>query len=104
MRPGDTVLDIGSGSGTDVLYAALKVGPKGTVYGLDITPAMIAKARTNIAKSGARNVEVLEGDATKIPPPDGSVAGVTSDGARNRVPGRSRATPGSSWVSSGAWP
>src|SRR5207249_9269892 len=55
MRPGDAVVDIGSGSGTDVLYAALKVGPKGTVYGLDITPAMIAKARTNIAKTGARN-------------------------------------------------
>src|SRR3989442_13534137 len=67
MRPGDTVLDIGSGSGTDVLYATLKVGPKGTVYGLDITPAMIAKARTNIAKTGARNVQILEGDATKSP-------------------------------------
>jgi len=86
MRPGDTVLDIGSGSGTDVLYAALKVGPKGTVYGLDITPAMIAKARTNIAKTGARNVQILEGDATKIPLPDGSVDVVTSNGVLNLVP------------------
>jgi len=86
MRPGDTVLDIGSGSGTDVLYATLKVGPKGTVYGLDITPAMIAKARTNIAKTGARNVQILEGDATKIPLPDGSVDVVTSNGVLNLVP------------------
>src|SRR3989442_1617527 len=76
----------GSGSGTDVLYATLKVGPKGTVYGLDITPAMIAKARTNIAKTGARNVQILEGDATKIPLPDGSVDVVTSNGVLNLVP------------------
>ncbi len=86
VRPGDTVLDIGSGSGTDVLYAASKVGPKGTVYGLDITPAMIAKARTNIAKMGARNVRILEGDATSIPLPDGSVDVVTSNGVLNLVP------------------
>ena len=86
MRPGDAVVDIGSGSGTDVLYAALKVGPKGTVYGLDITPAMIAKARTNIAKTGARNVQILEGDATKIPLPDGSIDVVTSNGVLNLVP------------------
>jgi len=86
MRPGDTVLDIGSGSGTDVLYAALKVGPKGTVYGLDITPAMIAKARANIAKMDARNVEILEGDATNIPLPDASVDVVTSNGVLNLVP------------------
>jgi len=86
IRPGDTVLDIGSGSGTDVLFAALKVGPTGTVYGLDITPAMIAKARTNIAKMGARNVQILEGDATNIPLPDESVDVVTSNGVVNLVP------------------
>src|SRR5881397_4222258 len=86
MRPGDTVVDIGSGSGTDVLYTALKVGPKGTVYGLDITPAMIAKARTNIAKTGARNVQILEGDATRIPLPDASADVVTSNGVLNLVP------------------
>jgi len=86
IRPGDTVLDIGSGSGTDVLFAALKVGPTGMVYGLDITPAMIAKARTNIAKMGARNVQILEGDATNIPLPDESVDVVTSNGVVNLVP------------------
>ena len=86
IRPGDTVLDIGSGSGTDVLYASLTVGPSGTVRGLDITPAMIAKARGNIAKMGATNVEILEGDATKIPLPDASVDVVTSNGVLNLVP------------------
>ncbi len=86
IRPGDTVLDIGSGSGTDVLFASLKVGRSGKVYGLDITPAMIEKARANIAKMGARNVQILEGDATKIPLPDASVDVVTSNGVLNLVP------------------
>jgi len=86
IRPGDTVLDIGSGSGTDVLYASLKVGPAGKVYGLDITPAMIAKARANIERMAAGNVEILEGDATRIPLPDASVDVVTSNGVLNLVP------------------
>ena len=86
IRPGDTVLDIGSGSGTDVLYASLIVGPSGMVYGLDITPAMIAKARANIAKMATGNVQILEGDATKIPLPGASVDVVTSNGVLNLVP------------------
>ncbi|TLZ60617.1 MAG: methyltransferase domain-containing protein [Methanobacteriota archaeon] len=85
IRPGDTVLDIGSGSGTDVLYAALKAGAKGKIIGLDITPAMIAKARGNITAMGARNVEIREGNATKIPLPDASVDVVTSNGVLNLV-------------------
>jgi len=91
IRPGDTVLDIGSGSGTDVLYASLKVGPKGKVHGLDITPAMIAKARANIAKMGAKNVEIHEGAATNIPLPDASVDVVTSNGVLNLVPDKEAA-------------
>jgi len=91
IKPGDTVLDIGSGSGTDVLYALLKAGPTGKVYGLDITPAMIAKARGNIAAMGATNVEILEGDATKIPLPDASVDVVTSNGVLNLVPDKAAA-------------
>lgn len=86
IQAGDTVLDIGSGSGTDVLYASLRTGPKGTVFGLDITPAMIAKARANIEKMGAKNVTILEGEATKIPRPDGSIDVVTSNGVLNLVP------------------
>ena len=67
IEPGDAVLDVGSGSGTDILFAALKVGPKGSVTGVDMTPAMLAKARKNIDRAGARNVKVVEGNATAIP-------------------------------------
>src|SRR3989442_7311497 len=86
IHPGETVLDIGSGSGTDVLFASLKTGPSGKVYGLDITPAMIAKARGNIERIGAKNIEILAGDATDIPLPDSSVDVVTSNGVLNLVP------------------
>ena len=86
IRLGDTVLDIGSGSGTDVLYASLKTGRSGKVYGLDITPAMITKARANIARMGGKNVRILEGDATRIPLPDASADVVTSNGVLNLVP------------------
>src|SRR2546427_2945091 len=86
IRPGDTVLDIGSGSGTDVLYASLKTGRSGKVVGLDITPAMITKARANIERMGAKNVQILEGDATRIPLPDASADVVTSNGVLNLVP------------------
>lgn len=91
IRPGDTVLDIGSGSGTDVLYASLKVGTRGKVFGLDITPAMIAKARGNIERMGAKNVQILEGDATRIPLPDAHVDVVTSNGVLNLVPDKAAA-------------
>src|SRR5207247_9184448 len=70
IRPGVTVLDIGSGSGTDVLFASLKTGPGGKVFGLDITPAMIEQARGTIARMGGRHVEILVGTGTKIPLPD----------------------------------
>src|SRR2546430_8270709 len=86
IRPGDTVLDIGSGSGTDVLFASLKTGRSGKVFGLDITPAMITKARANIERLGAKNVQILEGDATRIPLPDASADVVTSNGVLNLVP------------------
>src|SRR6267143_25370 len=85
IKPGDAILDVGSGSGTDILFAALKVGPKGTVMGVDMTPAMIAKARKNIERAGAKNVRVVEGNATAIPVPTGSVNVVTSNGVLNLV-------------------
>lgn len=91
IRPGDTVLDVGSGSGTDVLYAAVQVGPEGRVYGVDFTPAMIAKARANIAAMGIDHAEILEGDATDIPLPDESVDVVTSNGVLNLVPDKEAA-------------
>jgi ubiquinone/menaquinone biosynthesis C-methylase UbiE/predicted DsbA family dithiol-disulfide isomerase len=91
IRPGHTVLDVGSGSGTDVLFSSLRTGPKGKVFGLDITDAMIEKARANIEKMGAKNVKILKGDATKIPLEDGSVDVVTSNGVLNLVPNKKQA-------------
>lgn len=91
IREGDRVLDIGSGSGTDVLIASLLVGPRGRVIGLDMTEAMLSKARTNAAKMGAKHVECLEGNAEKIPLPDASVDVVTSNGVLNLVPDKPRA-------------
>src|SRR5437867_8561252 len=77
---------IGSGSGTDVLIASLRTGPQGKVMGLDITDAMMEKARANIDKMGAKNVKIIKGDATEIPLDDGSVDVATSNGVLNLVP------------------
>ena len=88
---GDVVLDVGSGSGTDALIARLRAGPRSTVYGLDMTQAMLNKLRDNIDKAGATNVEPLEGNAEEIPLPDASVDVVTSNGVLNLVPDKPKA-------------
>ena len=91
IQVGDTVLDIGSGSGTDALIAAGLVGPEGRVICLDLTEAMRDKLRANAAAVGAVNLEVLAGNAEAIPLPDGSVDVVTSNGVLNLVPDKPRA-------------
>jgi SAM-dependent methyltransferase len=91
LRPGDTVLDIGSGAGTDALIAARMVGPKGKVYALDMTPAMVKKLRALAAALPAPNLEVVEANAESIPLPDASVDVVTSNGMLNLVPDKRRA-------------
>jgi len=83
---GDTVLDIGSGSGTDVLLAARTVGDRGYAIGLDMTAAMLEKLATCVTAAGVSNVRLLEGNAEKIPLPDASVDVVTSNGVLNLVP------------------
>jgi SAM-dependent methyltransferase len=88
---GDTVLDVGAGSGTDTLIASLLVGAEGKVYGLDMTPAMLEKQRRNIHEMGAPNVHPLSGNAEEIPLPDGCVDVVTSNGVLNLVPDKPRA-------------
>jgi len=91
IRTGDTVLDVGSGSGTDALIAATFVGPSGRVIGLDMTAAMRRKLERNARAMGAGPVEVLDGNAEEIPLPDASVDVVTSNGVINLVPDKPRA-------------
>ena len=79
LRPGETVLDLGSGGGIDVLLSAKRVGPAGKAYGLDMTDEMLALARENRAKSGLGNVEVLKGTIEAIPLPDASVDVIISN-------------------------
>jgi len=91
IREGDVILDVGSGSGTDTLIASTLTGPGGKVYGLDMTKAMLAKLRRNVAAMGAKNVAPIEGNAEEIPLPDASVDVVTSNGVLNLVPDKPRA-------------
>jgi SAM-dependent methyltransferase len=86
IRPGDTVLDIGSGSGTDALIAAKMTGESGVVYGLDMTRAMREKLQRIVAAKGIAHVRVIEGNAERIPLPDASIDVVTSNGVLNLVP------------------
>jgi arsenite methyltransferase len=79
LQPGQTVLDLGSGGGIDVLLSAKRVGPTGKVYGLDMTDEMLALARENQRKAGAPNVEFLKGTIEAIPLPDRSVDVIISN-------------------------
>ena len=79
LEPGQSVLDLGSGGGIDVLLSAKRVGPTGKAYGLDMTDEMLALARENQRKAGATNVEFLKGTIEQIPLPDNSVDVVISN-------------------------
>jgi SAM-dependent methyltransferase len=79
LRPGEVVLDLGSGGGIDVLLSARRVGPGGRAYGLDMTDEMLALARKNAAAAGATNVEFLKGQIEAIPLPDDHVDVVISN-------------------------
>jgi arsenite methyltransferase len=79
LKPGETVLDLGSGGGIDVLLSARRVGPNGKAYGLDMTDDMLALARENQRKSGIENVEFLKGEIESIPLPDRSVDVIISN-------------------------
>jgi arsenite methyltransferase len=79
LHAGETVLDLGSGAGADVLISARRVGPTGKVYGLDMTDEMLDLARANAAKAGASNVELLKGYIEEIPLPDDAVDVVISN-------------------------
>jgi arsenite methyltransferase len=79
LKPGETVLDLGSGGGIDVLLSAKRVGPTGKAYGLDMTDDMLALARENQRKAGVENVEFLKGEIEHIPLPDNSVDVIISN-------------------------
>jgi SAM-dependent methyltransferase len=79
LKEGETVLDLGSGGGIDVLLSAHRVGPSGKAYGLDMTDEMLALARENKKKADAQNVEFLKGEIEHIPLPDNSVDVVISN-------------------------
>jgi arsenite methyltransferase len=79
LRPGETVLDLGSGGGIDVLLSAKRVGPTGKAYGVDMTDEMLALANDNKRKAGVANVEFLKGEIEHIPLPDNSVDVIISN-------------------------
>ena len=79
LNAGETVLDLGSGGGIDVLLSAKRVGPSGKAYGLDMTDEMLALANENKRKAGAHNVEFLKGEIEHIPLPDNSVDVIISN-------------------------
>src|SRR5712692_5134278 len=79
LNPGETVLDLGSGGGIDVLLSARRVGPSGKAYGLDMTDEMLALANENKRKAGAENVEFLQGEIESIPLPDNTVDVIISN-------------------------
>ena len=83
ITPGQTVLDLGSGAGMDSLLAARRVGRAGKVIGVDVTEAMLAKARRNASALGVENVEFRRAEAADLPLPDGAVDVVISNGVFN---------------------
>lgn len=91
IQPGETVLDLGSGGGIDVLLSARRVGPTGKVYGLDMTDDMLALARENQRKAGITNVEFLKGEIEHIPLPDHSVDLIISNCVINLSPDKDQA-------------
>lgn len=86
LQPGETVLDLGSGGGIDVLLSAKRVGATGKVYGLDMTDEMLALARENQRKAGVENVEFLNGNLENMPLPDNSVNVIISNCVVNLSP------------------
>jgi arsenite methyltransferase len=86
LAPGERVLDLGSGAGTDSLVAAQMVGEQGHVTGIDMTQEMLAKARAVAAEMRATNVEFVEGEAERLPFPDASFDVVISNGVIDLVP------------------
>src|SRR6202021_913089 len=89
LRPGEVVVDLGSGGGLDVFLAAKRIGPEGRAIGIDMTTAMIERARVNHASGGYTNVEFYQSTIDRIPLPDASVDCVISNCVLNLAPDKS---------------
>jgi arsenite methyltransferase len=91
IEPGETILDLGCGSGIDTILAARRTGPAGRVIGLDFLPEMLERTAAAAAEAGLDNVETLEGEMEALPLPDDSVDHVISNGVINLSPRKARA-------------
>jgi len=91
IHKGETVLDIGCGAGIDLLLSAKRTGPSGRAIGVDMTGAMVERARQSAASAALAQVEVRQGDATRLPIADAGIDVVTSNGVINLVPEKERA-------------
>jgi SAM-dependent methyltransferase len=91
LNPGEVVLDVGSGAGTDLLLAARRIGPRGRAIGVDMTSAMRERAIAGAEAYGLQNVDVRDGDATRLPVEDSTVDVVISNGVLNLVPDKPKA-------------
>lgn len=91
VKPGETVVDLGSGAGGEVLLAARQVGPTGRAIGVDMTPEMISTARDNAARAGFANAEFVQGEIERLPLPAASADVVISNCVINLVPDRGQA-------------
>ena len=91
IHEGDNVLDVGCGAGVDTLFSAMMAGSSGKVVGIDLTPAMLKRAKKNLSKTDLKNVVLKEGSVENLPFPDQVFDVVTSNGALNLVPDKVRA-------------
>jgi SAM-dependent methyltransferase len=91
INEGDVVLDVGCGAGVDTLISGMRTGPSGKVVGIDLTPAMLEKAKKNLSMTDLKNVRFEEGSVENLPFADEEFDVVTSNGALNLVPDKSRA-------------
>jgi SAM-dependent methyltransferase len=91
IRPGETVLDLGSGAGLDSILAARRAGPSGRVIGIDFTPEMVGRARRNVAAAGLANVTFLEAPVEALPLPDATADVALCNGLFNLCPDKPRA-------------
>jgi SAM-dependent methyltransferase len=91
IHEGETVLDIGCGGGFDVIFAAIMVGPKGKVVGIDVTPEMLGRSKKNLQETSIENVTLRQTNAEELPFPDNNFDVIVSNGVFNLIPEKAKA-------------